>query len=228
MAARFSSLHHTVLLSWLLATGIAHAADEVPNAAADVHRLVEPCAECHGPQGVSSEPGVPSLAGQNAHYLLEELEELHSALRSSEKMNPIAARLRAEDLPAIAKHFAALPYVRHPQTIAADKVARGREAYERICQLCHPDDGKATPYAEYPLLAGQDLVYMQRTMAAILAGTRKVNGLMLEMVNLAPADRLDDAIHYFAAQAVAPEEVRSAQLDSPTAKKRRFKPARAN
>jgi cytochrome c553 len=111
------------------------------------------------------------------------------------------------DIRALARHFAAKPYVRKPQAVAGNKVASGREVYERLCQICHLDQGRATTYAEYPLLAGQSLPYMQKQMALILGQRRSVEVTKRGMLDLLSPQQIDDAMHFFASQQVSPDQV---------------------
>ncbi len=105
------------------------------------------------------------------------------------------------------RHFAAKPYVRKPQAVAGNTAARGREVYERLCQICHLDQGRATTYAEYPLLAGQSLPYMQKQMALILGQRRSVEVTKRGMLDLLSPQQIDDAMHFFASQQVSPDQV---------------------
>lgn len=222
VALRFVAIIAAVLAGFAT---VAVADDAPPERLAAV---LATCTGCHGENGVSATPGIPSLAGQNAHYLLEKLVDLRRGARPAVVMQPIAAALAEDDLPLLARHFAGLPYLRPPQTVDPAKAAAGGEAYERVCYVCHPNRGKATPYAEYPLLAGQDLTYMQRTMADILSGARKANGMMVEMIGLVPPDKLDAAMHFFAAQEIQPGEVKGTQLGAAGIRQRRFRPQPAN
>lgn len=169
------------------------------------------CETCHGADGVSTTAGVPSLAGQNEPYLLESLKELQGGHSSSPLMQGILRDRGEDELQALARHFATRPYVRRAQGEAeAARAARGRETYDRLCQICHRDEGRATSYGEYPLLAGQDLAYMLRGMTTILAGQRRVDAIKRDMLSLVGRDQIDDAIHFFASRTVAPDEVSTA------------------
>ena len=51
------------------------------------------CALCHGFNGVSTMPGAPNLAGQNAIYVSEQLKNYRSGKRHHEVMTYIAKPL---------------------------------------------------------------------------------------------------------------------------------------
>jgi cytochrome c553 len=64
------------------------------------------CAVCHGPQGVSSAPDAPNLAGQPAMYLISQLRHYRSGERRHEVMNVVAKTLTDQDIEAVAAWYA--------------------------------------------------------------------------------------------------------------------------
>lgn len=178
------------------------------------------CHSCHGENGVSSNPEVPSLAGQHEAYLSRSIKGYQSANAVSETMRAIVAPLKDDDIRRLAHHFAAQPYVRNKQAADPAKIEKGREVYLKLCQICHRDEGRSSSYADYPLLAGQSLDYLRLTMGRILDGQKKVDILKTEMLSLASPDRIDQAIHFFASQEVDPSQV-TTNLRS-VGKRRRF------
>jgi cytochrome c553 len=72
----------------------------------DGERGIPPCQACHGP--VAYRPGVPSLATQNADYVLNQLEAFANRSRSNDinmPMRTIAALLTEEEWQAIAEYY---------------------------------------------------------------------------------------------------------------------------
>jgi len=72
----------------------------------DGERGIPPCQACHGPVGYR--PGVPSLATQNAGYLLKQLEAFNDRTRSNDinmPMRTIAALLTEEERHALAEYY---------------------------------------------------------------------------------------------------------------------------
>jgi cytochrome c553 len=72
----------------------------------DGERGIPPCQACHGP--VAYRPGVPSLATQNASYVLNQLEAFANRSRSNDinmPMRTIAALLTEEERQAIADYY---------------------------------------------------------------------------------------------------------------------------
>jgi cytochrome c553 len=86
-----------------------------PNRAASASRLVSfgdgergipPCQACHGP--VAYRPGVPTLATQNAEYVLNQLQAFASQTRANDinmPMRTIAALLTDDERHAIAEYY---------------------------------------------------------------------------------------------------------------------------
>lgn len=72
----------------------------------DGERGIPPCQACHGP--VAYRPGVPSLATQNADYVLNQLEEFASRGRANDinmPMRTIAGVLTADERRALAEYY---------------------------------------------------------------------------------------------------------------------------
>lgn len=63
------------------------------------------CAGCHGPDGNSTSPQFPRLAGQYADYLARALKEYQTGERSNPIMKGMAASLSAEDIADVAAYF---------------------------------------------------------------------------------------------------------------------------
>ncbi len=92
----------------LLAVSIALAASAA--SAADVERgkrkALAACASCHGPAGRTKNPDWPRLDGQNAPYLVRQLEAFRSGERNNSIMSPQARLLSDEDMRDLAAYFA--------------------------------------------------------------------------------------------------------------------------
>lgn len=74
----------------------------------DGERGIPPCQACHGP--VAYRPGVPSLATQNADYVLNQLEAFANRSRANdinEPMRTVAALLSEDERHALAEYYGA-------------------------------------------------------------------------------------------------------------------------
>ena len=70
-------------------------------------QAVSVCVACHGVDGVGVAPNYPTLAGQHQDYLERALEEYRKGGRKNPVMKGFAANLKEEDIPVIARYFAA-------------------------------------------------------------------------------------------------------------------------
>lgn len=66
------------------------------------------CVACHGPEGISSNPMWPNLAGQQELYLVKQLKEFRDGVRKDPVMAPMAAGLSDEDIANLAAYYAGL------------------------------------------------------------------------------------------------------------------------
>ncbi len=74
----------------------------------DGERGIPPCQACHGP--VAYRPGAPSLANQNAEYVLNQLEAFASGTRANDinmPMRTIAGLLTEDERQALAEYYGA-------------------------------------------------------------------------------------------------------------------------
>ncbi len=97
-------MNKVILGGVLFALSAAAQAD----AAAGKLRAATACAVCHGPQGLSTQPNVPHLAGQPEIYLVEQLRNYRSGKRTHEVMGVIAKPLTDQDISNLADWYASL------------------------------------------------------------------------------------------------------------------------
>jgi cytochrome c553 len=130
------------------------------------------CKACHGPDGNSVTPGVPSLAGQPQLFLENQMILFREELRRSPVMTPILAGIKDPEIIQLATHFAKLaarPVADPPlQKSQAEKgKALGRKLRCNVCHLASYHGQK-----QMPRLAGQREDYLQSEMLAYRDGKR--------------------------------------------------------
>ncbi|MCS6946130.1 MAG: cytochrome c4 [Steroidobacteraceae bacterium] len=123
------------------------------------------CIACHGLNGNSTNPEWPSLAGQNAVYIAEQLRLYRDNKRIDPNMNPQAAVLSDQDIEDLAAYYATLT----PSGLEADpsywrageQLYRAGDARRQIpaCKACHGPVGRGNPANGYPALRAQHAVY---------------------------------------------------------------------
>ena len=63
------------------------------------------CAACHGPDGNSTAPDFPRLAGQHYDYLVHAISGYKSGARKSPVMAPMVEKLTKRDIEDLAAYF---------------------------------------------------------------------------------------------------------------------------
>jgi cytochrome c553 len=66
------------------------------------------CEACHGLDGLAKIAEAPNLAGQNAQYLIEQLNAFKSAERKNDMMSLIAPTLSPRDIEDLAAYYSAI------------------------------------------------------------------------------------------------------------------------
>jgi len=125
------------------------------------------CSGCHGEKGVSANAATPSLAGQDAEYLVAAIAAYKDGSRSDEAMKGIAAAL--DDVAV--KNVAAFYANQQPQPPKVRKPLATAEWVQR-CDRCHGLNGNSVE-PDLPALAAQRQDYLEKTLRAYRTGERK-------------------------------------------------------
>jgi cytochrome c553 len=67
------------------------------------------CAGCHGPEGISTNPLWPNLAGQKEQYFIKTLKEYRDRTRPDPNMAALAQGLSDREIEDLAAYYAGLP-----------------------------------------------------------------------------------------------------------------------
>jgi len=121
------------------------------------------CVACHGPNGNSTIPANPNLAGQTSRYLYLQMRDFQEDRRNDPQMTPIAKQLSREEARELADYFAAQKPA--PQPFKADpaKAKLGKaKADETLCTMCHL--GGFAGQNEIPRVAGQNYDYVVKQL----------------------------------------------------------------
>ena len=150
------------------------------------------CTACHGAEGNSVNPVWPNLAGQNAAYLVEQLQAFKNGDRSDPLMTAQSMMLSDEDMADLSVYFESLPAAAQP-VADVSLVDRGEALYrggntERgtsACLACHGPSGDGNPAAAYPALAGQHATYTAKQLRDYASGSRRSDGKTMQMRDIA-------------------------------------------
>jgi cytochrome c553 len=158
------------------------------------------CAACHGEDGNSKIPDIPSLAGQPKFFVLNQLFLMREGVRKVEAMAAIVKDLKDPDLEALSDHFSKQTPKQSDEAIDPALVKRGGELAEtKRCVSCHgPTLGGQE---QVPRIAKQRVDYLILAMKAFRDGTRTGADTIMG----APVAGLSDAdlaalAHYAAAR----------------------------
>ena len=159
---------------------------------------IQTCGACHGEDGNSRMENIPSIAGQPAFFIVNQLILMRERVRPVEAMEPFVKDLKDEDMTALADHFAKLPPRSSDEKFDPVQVQRGEEiAAARRCGSCH-----------LPTLAGQEQIprigkqrvdYLVKSLKEFRDGTRlgADTNMSVPVVGLSDAD-LAALAHYAA------------------------------
>jgi cytochrome c553 len=167
-----------IVLSLLASFVIASSAQAAGNAKAGQDKA-QACFACHGVNGNASNPVWPKLAGQNAGYLLKQLQDFKS---SKQRTDPLmagqVASLSEQDMEDLAAFFSA----QKPTIGTADEVdfETGQRIYRggnkvtgvAACMACHGPAGAGNPAARFPMLSGQNADYTVKQLKAFRSADR--------------------------------------------------------
>jgi cytochrome c553 len=170
-SSRFRRQPGTRVLAVLATTlaCIAFAQDDA------TRQLAQACAACHGPEGNSTNPSYPILAGQSWRYLYIQLRDFQEGRRQDPQMTPMAANLTRDQMIALGNYFAAQK--QKPIAFKADgaRVAAGKKTSDVVlCPMCHLGD--FVGQNEIPRVAGQWPQYVKKQLEDFRARRRTNDG----------------------------------------------------
>ena len=160
----------------------------------------ETCASCHGAKGVSTNPGIPNLAGQRAPYLYLELKAYQTGGRTDAQMVNKVKFLSDDALVKVAAYYGNLDPAQPVKTNAADIVdpVQAGKAAAASCVGCHGETGVST-IPGTPSLSGEEREYLVAAMKAYKDGQRKNETMKTMVANLSDTDMNHIAL-FFALQ----------------------------
>jgi len=166
-----------LLISLLVSIGVTNVAHAAGDATAGQGKTAV-CAACHNADGNSVVGTFPKLAGQGEKYLLKQLTDIKSGVRSVPEMTGMLDNLNDQDLADIAAYFSSkkvqLGQAAADQVEAGQKIWRAGVADKGVaaCTACHGPNGKGIGSAAYPSLSGQHAQYVESTLKKFANGER--------------------------------------------------------
>lgn len=150
----------------VLAPFAASRADESPGRA-----KAQTCFSCHGPEGNSGTPEVPSIAGQPREFIAKQLHLFRDGGRIDAQMAPMTVNLSDRDIDDLAAYFSQVPAA-PPERPADPAIAAAAQPLieARQCVACHGE--RLSGQLQAPRLAGQQRAYLSWQLRAYRDGQR--------------------------------------------------------
>jgi cytochrome c553 len=175
--------------------------------------LASACARCHGDDGNATTAGIPSLAGQQPHYLIVAVDEYLNGLRKTDPMHSLLRPLGKLDAESVALYFASQTPAERSKPSFGDPVAG--EPLTAVCGGCHGSHGVSNDAAT-PNLAGQDARYLVNAIKAY-PKTRRHESMEAYVRDLGQAD-IENIAAFYAIQKSRPSEKGQTIVQDLTAK----------
>lgn len=151
------------------------------------------CMACHGKKGAKAILDYPNLAGQNAKYMVQQINDILAKKRTGstgESGKPRAEgmhgalvtaegkiRVSKQEIKDVADYLSKLPAaaLKAPvEPISAERLAKGKKLYKKKkCQTCHGKAGMKPTNKAYPYVAGQKSAYIRIQMTDIKEKVRR-------------------------------------------------------
>ena len=178
--------------------------------AADVNKVVEECAGCHGKDGASTESEVPIIGGYSAEYIKYSLESYkkkerpcpETKVRAGAKkgtktdMCREAKELSEADIKGVGQYFAGKKFVRAQQKFDAALAAKGKQIHEDNCEKCHSNGGSVAS-DDAGILAGQWIPYLEKTFKEYSSGKRPMEQKMKPKIEKLNKTAFDALVNYY-------------------------------
>jgi cytochrome c553 len=179
------------------------------------------CASCHGNSGISSQAGIPHVAGQHADYIRSALMAYKSGKRKDQKMQAAAASFSDQDIANVAAYYASLEgfNARPKEPGGTSAVEADKDPFAAVkkltamCAGCHGEDGNS-PVTTTPSLAGQHDVYLLAATEAYQKEAR-AEPMMQALTKSLTRSQAEDIAYYYAA--MVPRQAGGAPKGDPLA-----------
>jgi len=174
-ATRSTFLRAGMLMGLALFAGTAQAAETGSVEAG--REASQACAACHGADGNSNNPAFPSIAGQPAGYLADQLTAYREGDRENAIMSGQAANLSDEQIRDLAAFYAAQE--RKVTDPATEGSALGSRLYQHgrdgvaACAACHGAEGAGNQPAGFPAMRGLTAGYVAQSLKDYRTQQRK-------------------------------------------------------
>jgi cytochrome c553 len=171
----------------------------LPAAAQTVQARLPVCLACHGQNGQSENPEVPSLGAQQAFYVTVQLLMFRERMRVVDPMNEMAKGLSDNDLRGFADAIAKLPAPKPVEgPVDAARMERARVLVEQNhCNVCHTPSFAGQE--NVPRIADQREDYLVKALRGYKDNSRRgYDAAMADVVPSITDEQILDLAYYLA------------------------------
>lgn len=161
-------------------------------------QMAQACAPCHGPNGNSTDPQYPILAGQTMRYTYLQLKDYKEGRRQDPDMTPVTANLNREDMLGLAIYFSEQKPLSIRFDPDAERAVRGKyQSDVTLCTSCH--QGQYQGQNEVPRVAGQYPQYLKKQMLDFKSRARTNDAASMTSLSATLSDEdIEDIAQYLA------------------------------
>jgi cytochrome c553 len=170
-----------------------------PAMAQTVQARLPVCLACHGQNGQSENPGVPSLGAQQAFYVTVQLLMFRERMRVVDPMNEMAKGLSDDDLRGFADAIAKLPAPKPSDgPVDTARIERARVLVEQNhCNVCHTPSFAGQE--NVPRIADQREDYLVKALRGYKDNSRRgYDAAMADVIAPITDEQMLDLAYYLA------------------------------
>ncbi len=156
------------------------------------------CVACHGPEGNSQNPALPSLAGQPRQFIVTQLIMFREGNRKDPQMSPFAMGLTNPEVNELGAYFSAQKLAPPAKKQTPEQASAGKRLAEQFnCNVCH--GATLLGQQHIPRLAGQQAEYLRVQLRGFKSSTRfDMDGQMTSAAQAIQASDIDVLADYLA------------------------------
>jgi cytochrome c553 len=183
-----------LILGMLLISNLGQVHSESLN---DLYLQSADCEKCHGHEGNSTDSLLPSLAGQDTVYLIQQINDFLKGVRKHPVLGISTEKISETYIEVLATYYSTFeaknveiePLHMKSSGLPVESILQLIEQGESIylsCSGCHGTEAEGiTPY---PKLAGQQLDYLKQQLIHFKTGKRINDIMQIMTVNLSDED----------------------------------------
>ncbi len=191
-----TTLKVATLLTGLILGSSAIAADSDDMASGAM--LAGTCFACHGPDGVSTGPSIPTIGGLPEEFLVDKMMAYKEDRHYGTIMQRIMKGYSKDEIESMSRYISRQRYEVVTQKVDTQKAAMGEKLHKKSCEKCHEDGGRSGE--EAGILSGQWFPYLVYTMEDYRTGRSEMPRKMKRRVDKLDDAEIDALMHYYAGQ----------------------------